>query len=122
MKIAKFLTDQGEVLIEVPEDKHVTTTSGMKDVSLKTTTEAIVQATKLSLEQSLSGITTVGNTILQKLKPLEPADIEVEFGVTFSAGAGAIITSIAGEATIKIKMSWKQKEKTNVPGASQSAG
>ncbi len=40
-----------------------------------------------------------------------PDEIEVEFGIKLSAGAGAVLASAGGEANYKMTLTWKRKGK-----------
>ena len=63
----------------------------------------------------LDKIKPVASTIISKLHDLStPADeVEVKFGLKLTAEAGAIFTSVGGEATYEITLKWQENKKIN---------
>lgn len=90
-------------------EKNGTGTRKMRDVSYKN--NKILKATKAQFEQSLDAVKYVGQSLSEKFKDLQPDNVEIEFGITLSAEANVIISSISTEANFKVKLTWKDETK-----------
>lgn len=117
-ELIKYQTEEGNIVYVEVNSQESNNNRGMQDVrALKNKAEEIVTTAKESFEKSLESIYVISEKVCKNLKKLEPKQVEVEFGVTFSAEAGAIITSIGGEVNFKIKLTWENnKDKSNVTG------
>jgi hypothetical protein len=73
------------------------------------TSELVTKATQ-NFESALEKIKPAAETIMAKLRELPdiPDQIQVEFGVNFSADAGAIIAATGIKANFKVTLSWIQ--------------
>ncbi len=59
-------------------------------------------------DQALASLKPVTNTLLTSLKDINtPAEIKLEFGITFKGGANVVFTSIESEANFKVAITWK---------------
>ncbi len=59
-------------------------------------------------DQALASLKPVTNTLLASLKDINtPAEIKLEFGITFKGGANVVFTSIESEANFKVAITWK---------------
>lgn len=59
-------------------------------------------------DDALASLKPVTNTLLASLKDINtPAEIKLEFGVTFKGGANVVFTSIESEANFKVAITWK---------------
>jgi hypothetical protein len=69
--------------------------------------EIVVKAQQ-SFEEALDRVKPVVSKIISKLRDLnQPADeVEVKFGLKFTADAGAIFASVGGEVTYEITLKW----------------
>ena len=104
VSLIRFKTDTGDVYVEVG------TPAKAGGETLATSAGGVVgQATK-SLEQALEPVPKAIKTVLDSITKSEfaPDELEVEFGLKFSADAGVVISKVAGEASITIKGSWKK--------------
>jgi hypothetical protein len=103
VKLIQFETEEGFVYVEVGSE---TRTGGQ---TLAADTGPVSVATK-SLQAALAPVTSTIKTVVDSIgkSELAPHELEVEFGVKFSADAGVIISKISGEASISIKASWKK--------------
>jgi NTP-dependent ternary system trypsin peptidase co-occuring protein len=61
-----------------------------------------------SLQELLEPVTDAAEALLGQLSRAKPAELEVEFGVSLSATAGAVITKTALSGNVKVKMKWRQ--------------
>ena len=73
----------------------------------------------LKAEQSFSDamkhIKPVAEHVLQTFKDMEtPNEIALEFGVKFSAKAGAIFASAGADATFKVSLKWVKPTEANI--------
>ena len=73
--------------------------------------EVLTKSTQ-TFENALEAIKPAINAIINKLSEYSTSvdQIEVEFGVKFSAKADVIIASVDSEANITVKLSWKRRE------------
>ncbi|MFH7245671.1 MAG: CU044_2847 family protein [Spirulina sp.] len=105
--IAEFKLEDGSditVLFEVPPPS---TDSALEEVSLNAG-RMVYQATQ-TLGQALDQVQPVANAIISRFKAglTTPADeVEVKFGLTLSADAGAIFTAVGGDVTFEITLKW----------------
>lgn len=68
--------------------------------------QVVAQAAQ-TLEDALGSVTPVAQSILAKLQQAGPQEVTVEFGVTLTAEAGAVIAKTAGECHLKVTLHWK---------------
>ncbi|MEV5904699.1 hypothetical protein OG613_03900 [Streptomyces sp. NBC_00015] len=59
-----------------------------------------------TLQQSLTPVGDAARAVLDQLRRAGPDEIEVEFGVTLSAEAGAVITKGTGAVHMKVRAAW----------------
>lgn len=110
--IAQFQLEEGSditVLFTVPAPSD---DSALEEVGLEAGM-LVYQATQ-TLGQALDKIQPVANAIISRFKTglTTPADeVEVKFGLTLSADAGAIFTSVGGEVNFEITLKWNQGDK-----------
>jgi hypothetical protein len=107
-QLAEFsLADGTTFLVEVDEPE----TSAIERVALPFGQQVI--KAKQTFEEILDNIKPVASIIISKLHDLNtPADeVEVKFGLKLTAEAGAIFTSVGGEATYEITLKWQENKK-----------
>ena len=65
-----------------------------------------------TFETALKKIQPAAVAIINQLRKVSdpPDQVNVEFGVKLSAGAGAVIASAGAEANYKVTLSWKRRE------------
>jgi hypothetical protein len=102
-KVLEFdSVDGGAILVEVDEiygaEQHEASSVG-----------DFAQKALISLEQALAPIKPIVTKVMSVVTelPTKPEQLELEFGLKMSGGAGAIIAKAEGEATIKVKVVWK---------------
>lgn len=102
------LKDGNLVLIEVEEPERPANSS-VRGVQLPSH-EVIERATQ-SFEDALEKVKPAAGVIIAKLKELKPPpdQIGLEFGIKFSARAGAVIASAGAEANFKVTLTWKRE-------------
>ncbi|MFF1445143.1 CU044_2847 family protein [Streptomyces sp. NPDC058295] len=59
-----------------------------------------------TLQQSLTPVGDAARAVLEQLRRAGPDEVEVEFGVTLSAEAGAVISKGTGAVHMKVRASW----------------
>lgn len=104
MGLAEFALEDGTtILMEVPESSS---SRGFERASKGG--ELAIKAKK-SFSEAMDQVKPVAETVMAKLRGLnQPADeIEVKFNLKLSADAGAIITSVGGEASFEVTLKWK---------------
>lgn len=105
-RIVEFmLEDGGSILVEVDQSEDITDiiTAGNAD-------EAILKASQ-TFENAIEKIKPAATIIISKLRSISeaPDEVEVEFGLSLSAEAGAFIASTGVEANYKITLKWSKK-------------
>jgi hypothetical protein len=101
-KLIEFNVPGGTVVIE---GQDIATGSPVRGGALAHVTEKVGK----SLEDTLSIIRPVANAALATCNELAvlPAQMEVEFGLTFDAQIGAVIARSSAEGSLRIKLVWK---------------
>lgn len=73
----------------------------------------LVYRAKQTLGEALDAIQPVADTIMSRMTTglTKPAkEVEVKFGLTLTAEAGAIFTSVGGEVTFEITLKWDNSD------------
>lgn len=96
-KLLEMQLATGEsVFMEVEDNQAATRGHGEEDTAVH------------RFDQALASLKPVTNTLLASLKDINtPAEIKLEFGVTFKGKAGVVFTSIESEANFKVAITWK---------------
>jgi hypothetical protein len=69
-----------------------------------------------TFEAALEKVKPAAGSLIQKLSDLSPGEIEMEFGITLSADAGAFLASAGAEAHFKVTLTWTSGEQAkNAP-------
>lgn len=104
-QIVQFdLEETGPVFIEVEDTENY---RGVERVSR--TGEGILKAEKTFME-GINCVKPAAEAVLNAFREMNtPDQIHLEFGLKFSAKAGAILASVDGEATFKVSLTWKSK-------------
>lgn len=100
--LVSFPSSDGDILIEVerPDDGRPVTRGGGE----------ILHKASLSFEAAWARINPIATQIIQKLgDAIEGTEqVQVRFGVKFSADAGIFIASTGTEANFAIEITWKK--------------
>lgn len=64
------------------------------------------QDSELTWEDALKNVKPATEAIINTVQGLAPKHYQVEFGLTFSADAGAIIASASVEANFQVTLTW----------------
>jgi hypothetical protein len=108
-QIAEFSLEDGtKFLAEVDEPEN---SNSLVRVARPDAEQMVIEAKK-KFDEVLDQIQPVASAIIIKLSQLNtPADeVEVKFGIKLNAAAGAIFTSVSGEANYEITLRWKQNK------------
>jgi hypothetical protein len=99
------LEDGGFVLIQVDEPAP-------QGVVKAARPGEVVRRAGQTFEEALDKLKPAAGAIIQKLRGLSdpPDEIEVEFGLTLSAEAGAFIAAAGAEANYTVKLKWKREQ------------
>ncbi len=78
------------------------------DAGNRPVSQGVVEKARQSLEAALSEVTPGVTAILERLQGLasKPDEVGVEFGIKFTAEAGALIAKTALEGNIKVSLKW----------------
>jgi hypothetical protein len=101
------LQDGGTILVQV--DEPVPEGGIVKAASAG----EVLEKAEQSFEDALDRIKPAAATIISRLRGLSdpPDEIEVEFGLTLNAKAGAFIAAAGAEANYTVKLTWKREAK-----------
>ena len=101
-KLIEFNVPGGRVVVESQEG---VTGSPVRGASFAHVTETAGK----SLEETLAVIRPVANAALAACRDLvtAPAEVEVEFSLSFDAQIGAVIARTSTEGSLRIKLVWK---------------
>lgn len=93
----------GEVLVEVDEPREASfrRTAGR--------TDGVLQAGK-TLEDALASIKKISRAVAGTLAEIAPDEGVIEMGFKLTAESGFILTKLAGEAHLNVKLTWKRKD------------
>ena len=72
----------------------------------------LVHKTKDFLSSTFTQIKMFSNELAESIKNInfQPDEFEVEFSVKFTANSGIIISSVASEASMTVKMKWDKSK------------
>jgi hypothetical protein len=108
--IAEFQLEEGSnvtALFTVPKPKKKDALEESADVG------QLVHRARQTLGEALDVVQPVANTIMSRCVTglTTPAkEVEVKFGLTLTAEAGAIFTSVGGDVTFEITLKWENQE------------
>lgn len=82
---------------------------GMQPVALSG--EDLVEKSAEALDKAMGTIRQMSDRVLATMREINltdrPAQVEVEFGLTLEAEAGALIAKVGTQAGLKVKLVWK---------------
>jgi hypothetical protein len=94
--------DKGTILIDVTPEEGLFIAGG----------EDIVERAENAFEGAMGTIRTCAEGFLEHVKyypeDLCPQEVMMEFGITFGAEVGAVVTKASGEANFKVSLTWKE--------------
>jgi Trypsin-co-occurring domain 1 len=100
-RVVQFkIGQQGTLLVEVDE------AAGNRAVA-----KGVIEKARQSLEESLAAVTPGINAMVEHLQELasNPDEFGLEFGIKFTAEAGAIVAKTAVEGNITVNLKWAKK-------------
>jgi hypothetical protein len=102
------LSGGGSVVIEAPEEL---VPAGVELAA--TRPGEVIQEAGQTLEEALDKtLVPVARAVIGRLREIEPQEAEITLGLKLSAEAGIVISKIAGEASIEVKLTWRRSEMT----------
>lgn len=118
MKLIKFEQEDGSSIYMEVDEKIPVSKNQIKDEDLTGLVgigDEVIKTASQSLEKSLSGIKTIGDALINKVKSFnEPADeVEVKFGIKFSADLDVVVAKGSGEANYEITLKWDKRTQNN---------
>lgn len=108
-RLVEFPSDSGEpILIEVEE-------GGLGGETRRgLSPSAVVERAQVSFEDALDKARPMAASLVRKLRDIgdsagnPPDEVQVEFGLTLSAEAGAVLAAASAGANYKVTMTWKR--------------
>lgn len=71
----------------------------------------VIKEAGQTLEEALDKtLMPVARALIGSLRDIEPQEAEVTLGLKLSAEAGVVISKIAGEASLEVKLTWRHSE------------
>jgi hypothetical protein len=102
-------------LVEFPLEKggtvlaEVEVPAGKSLVPAATDGAGVAGKATRTFESALDTVKPAAASLVTKLSDLTPGTIELEFGITLSADAGAFFATTGAEAQFKIKLKWNKE-------------
>jgi hypothetical protein len=98
------LQDGGAILVEVDEATAGPVTRGLADRRL------VTEQAQQTFEKAIARVQPVAQALISRLRALAdaPDEVGVEFGLEFSAEAGAFIATASSTANFKVALSWRR--------------
>lgn len=105
------LKDGSLVLIEVEEPDRPPTSTASPMRGIPNSQNDVIERAIQTFDDALDKVKPAAYAIITKLKESKtpPEQIGLEFGIKFSAKAGAAIASTDAEANFKVTMTWKRE-------------
>ncbi len=97
-KLIEFKTDNGNVLISVPEPEGMVSPTGLVEDSIEVVQE--------SLSKALGVVATIGINFRSIIKQAGADSAELELGLQFTAKGTIYIVHAEGNASLKVKLSF----------------
>jgi hypothetical protein len=98
------LQDGGSIVVEAPEELA---SAGV--VRASRPGEVVKQAGETFEEALDKTLVPVARAVIGCLEEIAPQQVEVTLGLKLSAEAGVVISKIAGEASLEVKLTWKRE-------------
>jgi hypothetical protein len=106
-EVAQFALDDGTTfLVEIDEPQN---RGAVNRISIDT--GQMVYQAKETLEAALDKVKPVASAVISKLQSglATPADeVSVTFGLKLSADAGVVFSSVGGEVTFEVSLTWQK--------------
>lgn len=83
--------------------------SGLEPVTGIDIGETVVAA-KQKFEAALDSVVPVAKATIGRLQEVSADSIEVKFGINLHAEAGVVFTSLGGDASFEVTLTWEKKE------------
>ncbi len=110
--------DIGPVLVQFSEAR------GMQPVAPMSGAELAAKSAE-AIDKAMSTMRQVADRVLDTIRDINvsdrPAQVEVEFGLTLDAEAGALIAKVGTQAGFKVKLVWKAKPDKNHPASGETS-
>lgn len=120
-KLVAFpLEEGGSLLVEVPEGgESASVTRGLHGGPLAERTTERAQET---FEQALDRVRPAAESLIQRVRrgPDAPEEVQIEFGLTLHAEAGAFIAAASTEANFRVTLTWRQGHSSSTVAATAS--
>ena len=82
--------------------------AGQSDLGLATPVQESVKRARESLESALGQVTPALKSVADRLRDLSPDELTVEFGLTLTAEAGAIVARGRTDVHFTITLAWSK--------------
>ncbi len=106
-RLVEFPTESGEVILAEVEDLEPAGGTTRRGLS----TSAVIERAQTSFEDALEKATPIASGLIGKLRSIadSPDEVQIEFGLTLSANAGAVLVAAASAgANYKVTLKWNK--------------
>ena len=99
--------DKFDILFEADEKENF---DGLVNIGDNAAETIVVKAEK-TFDNAMESVRKVSSSVISKIKNIadSPDEIQVEFGISFTASAGVVISKVETEAHMTLTLSWKKK-------------
>jgi hypothetical protein len=105
------LEDGGEVLVETRPDGP--------EISPVSRAGELIESASVSLDAALGHVSDAASVVLKQFHAMaaQPDKVEVEFGVSLTVQAGAVIAKTSIDGHLNVKLTWESNAPEPPPGA-----
>ncbi len=106
-RLVEFPSDSGDPILVEVEDLQQTGGTTRRGLS----TSAVVERAQTSFEDALEKAQPIASGLVNKLRTISeaPEEVQVEFGLSLSANAGAVLVAgVSAGANYKVTLKWKK--------------
>ncbi len=104
-RLVEFPTNSGESILVEVEDPQLTGGATRRGLS----TSSVVERAQTSFEDALEKAQPIASGLVNKLRSISeaPEEIQVEFGLSLNANAGAVLVAgVSAGANYKVTLKW----------------
>ena len=98
-KLLQFKTSEGEVLIAAPVAEHMVQPTGRLEDTIEVLNE--------SLDEAMQVVVGVGDSFGKVFEKLKVDAADLELGLQFTAKGSVYVVEATGQASLKIKLSFR---------------
>jgi len=104
-RLVEFPSEEGQVVVVEVEDMGIGGRRGLSPSNM-------VERAHTSFDEAMDRARPIATGIISKVRSLSdpPDEVEVEFGLSLSAEAGAVLAAASTEAHYKVTLTWRREQ------------